>query len=193
MSTKKIIRIRVSLKGRPIKSYKFTKNLITVGRDPASDICLDNPGISRNHVKIEETPGGYYAIEDLGSANGTYINDEQVQREYLMNNDVIRVGKFTLWVAYEEDKRGTPEGGAHLSPQAFQGTTVLSVAELDEMMAKAHDEEAAVAPELTIVDSETPEPEPAVGTSRGQLVSAIFISLLAGAVIGSGVTWFLMK
>jgi pSer/pThr/pTyr-binding forkhead associated (FHA) protein len=97
------------LKGRPIKTYTFNKEVITVGRNPEADVFLDNPGVSRDHFKLEMTSRGFYAVEDLGSANGTFLNDQPIKREYLMNNDVIHVGKFSLWVNYEEDRRGTED------------------------------------------------------------------------------------
>ena len=133
MSGKRLLKIRLSLKGRPIKTFTFNKEVITVGRNPEADIFLDNPGVSRDHLKLEMTSRGFYAVEDLGSANGTFLNDQPIKREYLMNNDVVRVSKFSLWVNYEEDRRSlSPSGRTH--PHAFEGTTVLSTDELEEMM-----------------------------------------------------------
>jgi pSer/pThr/pTyr-binding forkhead associated (FHA) protein len=94
----RLLKIRVSLKGRPVKSYTFQQDVVTVGRSPEADIFLDNPGVSRNHVKLEMTTKGMYAAEDMGSANGTFLNDQLIKREFLMNNDVLRVGKYTLWM-----------------------------------------------------------------------------------------------
>ena len=133
MSGKRLLKIRLSLKGRPIKTFTFNKEVITVGRNPEADIFLDNPGVSRDHLKLEMTSRGFYAVEDLGSANGTFLNDQPIKREYLMNNDVVRLGKFSLWINYEEDRRSlSPSGRAN--PHAFEGTMVLSTDELEEMM-----------------------------------------------------------
>jgi predicted component of type VI protein secretion system len=190
--SKKIINIRVSLKGRPIRAYRFNKNVITVGRDPQADIYLDNAGVSREHVRIEQTPGGYYAVEDLGSANGTFVNEQSVKREYLTSNDVVRVGKFSLWVSYDEDRRGD-EMPRPMSANAYEGTTVLSVSELDEMMAKVQASESE-GPPLGVVE----------GTARGAgwtqhaeaprpvaWLPVALIAFTAGVVLGSGVMWFL--
>ena len=48
---------------------------ILIGRDEACDITLDAPQISRRHVKLARLPGGTWLIEDLQSANGTFLND----------------------------------------------------------------------------------------------------------------------
>jgi pSer/pThr/pTyr-binding forkhead associated (FHA) protein len=148
MSGTKLLKIRVSLKGRPIKSYTFNQEVVSVGRNPEADIFLDNPGISRDHVRLEMTTRGFYAAEDLGSANGTFLNDQPIKREYLMNNDVVRIGKFSLWVSYEEDRRNT-DAAPTASAAAFEGTTVLSAEELEGMieMSKESEKGASVTDE----------------------------------------------
>jgi len=78
MPDENLIRIRLSLKGRPIKSYCFNQDAITIGRDPGADIYLDNPGVSREHCRLERLPNGHYCVKDSNSANGTFLNDERV-------------------------------------------------------------------------------------------------------------------
>jgi hypothetical protein len=148
-----ILRLRVSLKGRPVRSHSFTKDVITFGRDPEADIFLDNPGVSRAHLKIEKTPDGWYA-EDLGSANGTSLNDVPLRRELLENEDVLRVGKFSVWVTLETDRRNAAVDKAP-TDAPYQGTTVLSVAELDKMATKIRgfEEQAPPPPPLPVENS----------------------------------------
>lgn len=188
MSGSRLIRIRVSLKGRPVKSYTFNKDTVLVGRTPEADIFLDNPGVSREHLKLEMTSRGFYAVEDLGSANGTFLNDQQIQREYLMNNDVLRIGKFSLWVNYEDDRRNATEG-KEMQPVSFEGTTVLSSDELEDMIQSAKEMERNPSP--------APEPRtaplaaPAAGTvSRGPsqpfLIVLIVLAFLFGTMLGAG-------
>src|SRR5262245_46803744 len=97
-----VLKIRVSLKGRPIRVHSFAKDVVTIGRDPDADVFLDNPGVSRNHAKIEKTSSGF-VVEDLGSANGTYVNDEPIQRRTISNDEVLRIGKFSLWLGLEDE------------------------------------------------------------------------------------------
>ncbi|MEP7028136.1 MAG: FHA domain-containing protein, partial [Candidatus Eisenbacteria bacterium] len=87
-----LLKLRVTLKGRPVRAYSFKKECVTVGRNPESDVFLDNPGISRDHCKLEQTPSGLYLVHDLDSANGVFVNEVQVARQPLMNNDVLRIG-----------------------------------------------------------------------------------------------------
>jgi pSer/pThr/pTyr-binding forkhead associated (FHA) protein len=188
MSATKLLKVRVSLKGRPLKSYTFTQDVITVGRNPESDIFLDNPGISRDHVRLEMTTRGFYAAEDLGSANGTFLNDQQIKREYLMNNDVLRIGKFSLWVSYEEDRRDVSEEKA-VPLSSFQGTTVLSVDELEGMIATSKESDrAAVNTDENSASFAKPSAE---DTSKRPIGSPLFMMLMIvlsfflGTVVGA--------
>jgi pSer/pThr/pTyr-binding forkhead associated (FHA) protein len=66
-----------------------------LGRHPDSDIMLDDITVSRRHVAIERTAEGY-VVRDEGSLNGTYINQERVDRALLRHGDELQIGKFRL-------------------------------------------------------------------------------------------------
>lgn len=74
MSGAQLIKLRLSLMGRPVRNYTFDKPTIVVGRDPGADVYVDNPGVSRDHFRLEKTDEGEYRVVDLGSANGTFVN-----------------------------------------------------------------------------------------------------------------------
>ncbi len=65
---------------------------VTIGRGPASSIYSRETSVSRNHARIGWEPAGYY-IKDLGSSNGSFINNERVQRGTLNEGDVARCGE----------------------------------------------------------------------------------------------------
>ena len=66
-----------------------------LGRHPDPEIMLDDITVSRRHVSIERTPEGY-VVTDEGSLNGTYINQERVERALLHHGDELQIGKFRL-------------------------------------------------------------------------------------------------
>ena len=141
MTDGRVLKIRVSLRGRPIKSYVFSSETVTVGRNPDCEVFLDNPGISREHFKLERSPDGTYMVEDLNSANGTFLNDQQVNREAVKNEDVVRIGKFSLWMTYEDERRSRAIAAPQLGPAAYEGTTVLKTSELEDMISTSRESE----------------------------------------------------
>jgi hypothetical protein len=70
------------------------------GRDPATDIVLEHPTVSRRHVKFN-VRGHEVEVEDLGSANGTFVNGRPLehQKPYLLaDGDQLRLGHLQLRV-----------------------------------------------------------------------------------------------
>ncbi len=177
-----VLKIRLSLMGRPLRVTTFQKDVVTIGRDPESDIALDNPGISRHHLRLERCAEGYYA-EDLESANGTFLNDEPIRKALLRNEDVVRIGKFSLWISYERDRRSSRGDAKTVSPSTFQGTTVLSTAELDDMMTRARTQDTPPAELHTV--------SPAVrGIPRGRAFAVALVFFVLGIALGVTATWY---
>lgn len=65
---------------------------VTVGRLGACDICLADANASREHARFVPAPEGGWAIEDLGSTNGTFVNGRRVDQSPLHDGDVIEMG-----------------------------------------------------------------------------------------------------
>jgi len=181
-----VLKVRLSLKGRPMKVCTFQKEVVTVGRDPDSDIYLDNPGISRHHLRLERCAEGYYA-EDLESANGTFLNDAPIRKALVRHDDVIRVGKFSLWMTYEKDRRRQELDAQTVSPNSIQGTTVLSTTEIEDMIARAREVEPG--PPVT----EEPDEVEASSPVRGRLASVALLGFCVGASLGAALTWFFLR
>jgi hypothetical protein len=68
---------------------------LTIGRDPASGIFLNDITVSRHHATLESS-GGTVAITDAGSLNGTYVNGVSVDRAELSTGDSVQVGRFQM-------------------------------------------------------------------------------------------------
>lgn len=73
------------------KDFKIQKEETKIGRDEENDIILSHPTVSRFHAKIIRE-GENYFIEDLNSANGTFVNGIKVQKELLHDNDILQFG-----------------------------------------------------------------------------------------------------
>ncbi len=70
-------------------------DLLTIGRNPESHLFLDDVTVSRHHARIVRDATGY-AVEDLNSLNGTYVNRGRVERQHLADGDELQIGKFKL-------------------------------------------------------------------------------------------------
>ena len=79
----------------------FDEERITLGRRPGNQVTLEADNISRQHAAIERREGQYY-ICDLGSANGTFLNDQRTDIAALNDGDRVRIGNFTLQIGLRE-------------------------------------------------------------------------------------------
>jgi diguanylate cyclase (GGDEF)-like protein len=74
------------------KRYVITDDELTIGRDVKNTIVVDLDNVSRRHAKISVRQGKHF-VQDLGSTNGTYLNDEEVLEETaLRSGDFVKVG-----------------------------------------------------------------------------------------------------
>ena len=80
-------------------TYLLHPGTTTVGRHPESDIFLNDVTVSRHHCRFIVTDDSL-VIEDSGSTNGTYVNDQRVDRAELGAADEIIVGRFHFVVAH---------------------------------------------------------------------------------------------
>lgn len=71
----------------------------TVGRHPESDIFLNDVTVSRHHCRFS-TSGEVLTVEDSGSTNGTYVNDERVDSSELSAGDEVLIGRFHFVVVH---------------------------------------------------------------------------------------------
>jgi pSer/pThr/pTyr-binding forkhead associated (FHA) protein len=86
----------LTIKG-PIIGEKFflSKGSLSIGRSAESDILLDDITLSRHHAIIEKKKS-VFAIRDLESLNGTYVNGVIAGESNLASGDRIQVGKYVF-------------------------------------------------------------------------------------------------
>ncbi len=92
------------------RRWELSKAENTIGRLDEVELSIDLDGVSRRHGRLLRSNGGW-EIEDLGSTNGTFVNDERITRRVLRDGDLVRCGtviaKFlagaNLEAAYHEE------------------------------------------------------------------------------------------
>ena len=75
--------------------FELTEPTIRLGRDPSSTIPLHDTEVSRHHAEIRWADGEY-AISDLNSSNGTFINGQRIHHQQLASGDQLQVGSTLM-------------------------------------------------------------------------------------------------
>ena len=97
-----MMQIIMKLNSTVIKEFNTDQNEIIIGREPGSDIQIDNIAISREHACIVNGPNDFF-IEDMNSKNGIFINGKKITKKFLKTNDEVTIGKYSLQIILEED------------------------------------------------------------------------------------------
>jgi diguanylate cyclase (GGDEF)-like protein len=78
------------------QKFALSKDRIVIGRQADSDICFDDPLVSRHHAEIITRPDGTSVLRDLVSRNGTLCNDQRITEHVLRDGDVVWLGRSVL-------------------------------------------------------------------------------------------------
>jgi pSer/pThr/pTyr-binding forkhead associated (FHA) protein len=90
------------LDGVIASKFSLDKKSHSIGRNPKSDIVLDDIAVSSNHAVIDAQEQSFFdgycdfTLRDLGSTNGTYVNDEKITAQKLVNGDLVRIAWNTF-------------------------------------------------------------------------------------------------
>jgi predicted component of type VI protein secretion system len=131
---------------QPNQTYDLNKDIVTLGRDITNDIVINDPEVSRHHLRLARGAGGF-TIEDLGSTNGTFINGQRLSGARPLNNgDMVGLGE-TVTLGYEIARQA---GAAPVSAAPEAGATAAHPVQGQSPYAPA---------------AQTPPPQPAVQQS----------------------------
>jgi len=122
-----MLKIVVKLGSVVVNEVEFEAGPVTIGRSADNDLRIENLAVSGHHARLEPA-GTAYRIVDVGSTNGTLVNDRKVTDQVLREADRITVGKHTLSLRFGAGK-DDPAAAAASGPKA-----AASAAELDRTM-----------------------------------------------------------
>ncbi|MGZ4596745.1 MAG: FHA domain-containing protein [Actinomycetes bacterium] len=88
--------------------FLLDSDVTTAGRHPSSDIFLDDVTVSRRHAEFVRTADGF-AVRDVGSLNGSYVNRERIDEAALSGGDEVQIGKYRL-VFYPSQQSASGSG-----------------------------------------------------------------------------------
>lgn len=90
-----MLRILLKFGDKVLRTIESDKRELSIGRNPDSDIPIENLGVSDRHARIYEQ-NGRYMIEDMESTNGTFVDEKRIRRAVLEVNSEILIGKHSL-------------------------------------------------------------------------------------------------
>lgn len=95
-------KLTLEFKGKVLKVYPVLKGTMVVGSDPKCTVYIDSLAVQPHHAEIH-TENNQSILRDLGSAEGTYVNNHRVEFNHeLKDGEMIRVGKHTLTYTFAE-------------------------------------------------------------------------------------------
>ncbi|OHB62158.1 MAG: hypothetical protein A2Y76_00785 [Planctomycetes bacterium RBG_13_60_9] len=112
------MRLVLKQKDGEIREFQFAQGPIQIGRAADCHVSLPDRTVSKKHAVILCNDDGRWHVQDLESANKTYLNGEAVRQAEIKTGDSIRITDFTLEVNLDE--RVAP-----LQPEEFEDTLNL--------------------------------------------------------------------
>lgn len=184
------------------RTYELIKDVVTMGRDMSNDIVINDAESSRHHARLTKQ-GATYVVEDLGSTNGTFVNNARLSTPRpLSPGDVIGMGE-TIALSYEVTTTASTGATMIGSIDATVVASDLPSAKEMQQMAAASAPPPPPRPEpptapMPPPSYESSRPEPSYSSSAPSVSSSDFSSKPAGGdnktmtYVGIGAAVFLL-
>ncbi len=89
--------LNIYIDGSPEQTRNVAQDQLILGRLPECDVYLPYSEISRRHCQFRRIAEGKWRVEDLGSTNGTLVNQVRIEKPKLVNNgDIVQLGNVTI-------------------------------------------------------------------------------------------------
>lgn len=151
--------IQIIQNNQKIGEVTLKEDETRIGRNPDSEICLQQAKVSGAHARVRNDKGAYW-LEDLDSTNGTYVGGKKITQPYrLHHGDQIAIGEYTLkfiTVGSEEKSARVVEGKLSQA----ESTMMINAGQLSDILG-AHElknaaKQGKVTGWLTIQDTQIP-------------------------------------
>ncbi len=106
--------------------FDLNRDVVSIGRLSGNTIQLNDVEVSRNHAELR-SGDGHHTLTDLSSANGTFVNGQQVAAHTLRNGDRLEIGGTTLIYTAAEEPVSEDHSGVveFIGPQRVQGSRII--------------------------------------------------------------------
>ncbi|MBN2591971.1 MAG: FHA domain-containing protein [Sedimentisphaerales bacterium] len=97
------MRLIVKKDGQTVNDFRFDRGPVYIGRHEHSQIFLPDRAVSRQHAAIFTAQDGEWILEDLDSANKTFLNGKAIQKLPIKSGDRITIGSYEIEVTLDAD------------------------------------------------------------------------------------------
>src|SRR5579859_5191642 len=98
-------------------TYQIIKPTINLGRDPANDIAISDPSVSRHHAQILLT-GDVWVVKKLAAQNKLLLNKREIEQSPLVDRDTVSLGSGTTFLFEAVAKPVMPTGRVEMPQNA---------------------------------------------------------------------------
>jgi len=150
---------------RPGQTFPLNLETVTLGRDPLSDIVINDPEVSRHHARFTLSGAGY-ELQDMGSTNGTFVDGKRLTGEPVtLHADQLLMFGSNVTLVYQAtsgvDPMATMVGpGAMQAPQTPEPVPAAEEAEMPAEPVPVAEEPEMPAKPLPIAVEPEPQVEP---------------------------------
>ena len=99
-----MIKLKQLVNGAVVSEIDVSEGDFTIGRNDGNSLQLEDGVVSGEHAVLKLEPSSYVpewfdvSISDLGSTNGTYVNNTAIKQQEIKHGDVIRIGTYEFKV-----------------------------------------------------------------------------------------------
>ncbi|MDD5010561.1 MAG: FHA domain-containing protein [Phycisphaerae bacterium] len=156
----RVLHVVVKRKNKTVSEQTFDSTPIYIGRKPGLQIILPDIAVSREHAMIEAKEGKW-TLEDLKSANKTYLNGQAIRKAAIRNGDTISITEFSIELAFEDVEDNIP-----VSPSDDTVSLAAAEEESEEEIAEAEETSVPSVPSIASIPSTPSTPIAPAGRER---------------------------
>ncbi|MDO9464292.1 MAG: FHA domain-containing protein [bacterium] len=120
---------------KSVQELSLEDGVYLIGRKEGNRIVLPDKSVSRQHAQLE-IKAENVTIQDLNSANGVFVNGEQIEKETINEGDTVQIGKYSLELKSDDGEKTRMAPGSYTSPKyrlmLMEGARVKEEYQLDE-------------------------------------------------------------
>ena len=97
-------KLTLVMERKPVRVFEVNSSVINIGRAEDMQLMIDDASVSRRHAKIIRSGTDYHVLEEVGTVNGTYVNEQRIPTGApvnLHNGDLLKIGLVAMKAVFD--------------------------------------------------------------------------------------------